>query len=120
MAAAVETLLLDVRQVAAALSVSPRTAQNLIYRGRLQSVTVGRLRRVAAVDLTAFVMTLRAENKTASTPSHVEAQCHQEGKVTPATELHHLLAVSRGGSDDPDNLEPLCHRCHAWITANGG
>ena len=53
-------LLLDLPEVAGALSLSLRTIQNLIYRGELRSVLVGRCRRVAAPDLAAFVEALRA------------------------------------------------------------
>jgi excisionase family DNA binding protein len=52
-------LLLDLPQVAGALSLSLRTVQNLIYDGRLRSLTVGRSRRVAVADLAAFVEGLR-------------------------------------------------------------
>lgn len=53
-------LLLDLPQVAKALSLSLRSVQNLIYDGRLRSFTVGRSRRVAVADLDAFVEGLRA------------------------------------------------------------
>jgi excisionase family DNA binding protein len=53
-------LLLDLPQVADALSLSLRSVQNLIYRGQLRSLTVGRSRRVALADLAAFVEDLRA------------------------------------------------------------
>lgn len=35
----------------------------------------------------------------------------------PATELDHLLAPRRGGSDDPVNRVPLCHPCNASKSA---
>lgn len=53
-------LLLDLPQVAEALSLSLRTVQKLTYEGRLRSLTVGRSRRVARADLEAFVERLRA------------------------------------------------------------
>ncbi len=52
-------LLLDLPAVAAALSLSLRTVQSLVHDGRLPSLTVGRSRRVAAVDLDAFIEGLR-------------------------------------------------------------
>jgi excisionase family DNA binding protein len=55
-----ERLLFDLPAVAEALSVSLRTVQNLVYSGKLRSLTVGRSRRIAAVDLAAFVEDLRA------------------------------------------------------------
>lgn len=53
-------LLLGLPEVAASLSLSLRSVQNLIYTGRLRSLTVGRSRRVAVADLAAFVEDLRA------------------------------------------------------------
>jgi 5-methylcytosine-specific restriction protein A len=43
-------------------------------------------------------------------------------QVTLATEVHHKLAKADGGTDDPDNLVSICHRCHyeASIIARGG
>jgi excisionase family DNA binding protein len=55
-----ERLLLDLPQVAEALSLSLRSVQNLCYDGRLRSLTIGRSRRVAVADLAAFVEDLRA------------------------------------------------------------
>jgi excisionase family DNA binding protein len=52
-------LLLDLPEVANALSLSVRSVQNLCYRGQLRSLTVGRSRRVAVADLDAFVESLR-------------------------------------------------------------
>jgi excisionase family DNA binding protein len=62
-------LLLDLPQVAEALSLSLRSVQGLIYAGKLASVTVGRSRRVAAADLADFVQMLRVQNKTVEAPS---------------------------------------------------
>ena len=53
-------LLLDLQQVAVALSLSLRSVQGLVYDGRLRSLTVGRSRRVAVADLDAFVASLRS------------------------------------------------------------
>jgi excisionase family DNA binding protein len=53
-------LLLDVNEAAQELSVSRRTVQGLIYDGALASVTVGRCRRIAVVDLEAYVHELRS------------------------------------------------------------
>ena len=43
--------------------------------------------------------------------------CKQAGIVTPATEVDHRIPKSRGGSDDPSNLQSICQRCHAEKTA---
>lgn len=48
------------------------------------------------------------------------AECAREGRVTPATDVHHLVKRRDGGPDSFENLEPLCHACHSRITATGG
>lgn len=32
-----------------------------------------------------------------------------------ATEMHHVIFKSQGGTDHPDNLAPLCRDCHNAI-----
>ncbi len=47
--------------------------------------------------------------------------CQEEGLVTEATEVHHIIPISEGG--DPysmKNLMSLCHRCHMRIHAGEG
>lgn len=46
------------------------------------------------------------------------AQC-QGGKVrlTPATEVHHIKARAKGGTDDPTNLQAINTDCHKRETA---
>lgn len=34
-----------------------------------------------------------------------------------ATDLDHIISKARGGTDDPDNLQALCHSCHSKKTA---
>ena len=53
-------LLLTVEQAAGRLNVGRSTAYALILSGQLESVTVGRLRRVPADAVDAFVDALRA------------------------------------------------------------
>ena len=38
--------------------------------------------------------------------------CKQAGRVTPATEIDHIIPKARGGTDAPDNLQPICRDCH--------
>ena len=46
------------------------------------------------------------------------AQCEKEGRITPATEVHHILPLCEGGARlDPANCMSLCHSCHSKITA---
>jgi excisionase family DNA binding protein len=54
-----QPLLVTLDDAAAMLSISRRSAQSLIYSGELPSVKVGRSRRIAAVDLQAYVARLR-------------------------------------------------------------
>lgn len=44
-------------------------------------------------------------------------QCKDAGKLTPATEVHHIIPLSKGGTNDTDNLMSLCKSCHSEITA---
>ena len=47
-------------------------------------------------------------------------QCRKEGRVTAASEVHHILPLSQGGSHDESNLMALCKPCHSRITATEG
>lgn len=43
--------------------------------------------------------------------------CEAKGKTTAATEVDHIQPLHKGGTDEPDNLQGLCHDCHADKTA---
>ena len=43
--------------------------------------------------------------------------CLREGTPTPATEVHHILPLSQGGTYGPENLMSICKPCHSRITA---
>ena len=45
------------------------------------------------------------------------AHCLAAGRTTPATDVDHVVAKARGGTDDPRNLQALCHACHSTKTA---
>ena len=47
-------------------------------------------------------------------------ECLKRGVYTPATEVHHKLPLSRGGTHVDSNLEALCTPCHSKITAEMG
>lgn len=47
------------------------------------------------------------------------AHCQQAGRLTPATEVHHIVPVAQGGADHEDNLMALCKSCHSRITMQG-
>lgn len=47
-------------------------------------------------------------------------ECKRQEKLTPATEVHHILPLARGGTHDESNLMALCTPCHSAITARDG
>lgn len=47
-------------------------------------------------------------------------ECLKEHRYTKATEVHHRLPLSHGGTHEERNLEALCHECHSRITAEMG
>jgi len=46
--------------------------------------------------------------------------CKQAGKLTPASEVHHIKPLSQGGTNAEGNLMSLCKPCHSEITARDG
>lgn len=62
-ARSVPRLLLTVEEAARSLHVGRTTAHELVLSGRLESVTVGRLRRVPVDGLVAFVKSLRRRRR---------------------------------------------------------
>jgi len=46
--------------------------------------------------------------------------CLKQGRTTPATEVHHILPLGRGGTNHESNLLSLCNRCHSAISARDG
>lgn len=38
--------------------------------------------------------------------------CMQQGQVTAAQEVDHVVPLSEGGTNDRENLQPLCVGCH--------
>jgi len=38
--------------------------------------------------------------------------CRESGRLTPATEVDHVVRVADGGSDRLSNLQSLCRPCH--------
>ena len=50
-------------------------------------------------------------------------ECGKQGKVVPATEVDHIVSMTRGGARlDTDNLQPMCKSCHSkkTIKQDGG
>lgn len=43
--------------------------------------------------------------------------CEKEGRIMPAREVHHIIALQDGGARlDPENLMALCRTCHQKFT----
>lgn len=43
-------------------------------------------------------------------------ECARQGRITAATEVDHIVALSHGGADEQANLQPLCKSCHSAKT----
>lgn len=44
-------------------------------------------------------------------------ECQKYGRLTPAEEVHHIIPLSKGGTNADSNLMSLCKKCHSSITA---
>lgn len=42
-------------------------------------------------------------------------RCLKEGRITPVEEVHHIVPLSRGGTNEFSNLMSLCQSCHTKI-----
>lgn len=42
-------------------------------------------------------------------------RCLKEGRITPVEEVHHIIPLSRGGTNQFSNLMSLCQSCHTKI-----
>lgn len=38
--------------------------------------------------------------------------CKAAGRIAAATEVDHIVALALGGTEDPDNLQPVCATCN--------
>lgn len=38
--------------------------------------------------------------------------CLRDGRVTPATQVDHIIPLAEGGTDDVGNLQAICASCH--------
>jgi 5-methylcytosine-specific restriction protein A len=43
--------------------------------------------------------------------------CQRNGMVTPFAAVDHIKPKAKGGTDDDDNLQAICHSCHLEKTA---
>ena len=44
-------------------------------------------------------------------------ECKRQGRLTPATEVDHIVPLAAGGTNDFENVQSLCHECHSRKTA---
>lgn len=54
--------------------------------------------------------------------SYLCQPCLAKGRPTPANAVDHITPKAKGGTDDPANLQAICHDCHEAKTTqeNGG
>jgi len=46
--------------------------------------------------------------------------CLQNDRLTSMQEVHHIIPLSQGGTNDLDNLMSLCKSCHSSISVKNG
>ena len=46
--------------------------------------------------------------------------CKQDGRLRPATLVHHKRKLTDGGTNDWNNLQALCQECHSRLHAKKG
>lgn len=47
-------------------------------------------------------------------------ECLKNGRLTKANEVHHIIPLRRGGTNDESNLMALCKSCHSRISILDG
>lgn len=47
---------------------------------------------------------------------HLCQMCLKKGKFVMATEIDHIIPLKNGGTNDIENLQALCKRCHSKKT----
>lgn len=65
---------------------------------------------------------IRLREATLSRAGYQCQMCKMNGRLTPATEVHHKMPIRVDWSKrlSPDNLIALCHRCHMALERQGG
>ena len=48
---------------------------------------------------------------------HLCQPCLKAGRLTPATEVDHIVNKAVGGTDEPSNLQSICSDCHKAKTS---
>ncbi len=47
-------------------------------------------------------------------------ECLKEGRLVPVEQVHHIVPLSEGGTNDFSNLRSLCQSCHSRLHALRG
>lgn len=47
--------------------------------------------------------------------THLEHKCYNCGSTTDTLELHHIVPLGLGGTNNPSNIVPLCGKCHDLV-----
>jgi 5-methylcytosine-specific restriction protein A len=47
-------------------------------------------------------------------------ECLKHGRFVPVEEVHHIVPISEGGTNDESNLMSLCRSCHEKIHEKRG
>jgi len=55
---------------------------------------------------------LQAERKRLFEDQPLCVECLKIGRITAATERDHIIPLSQGGKDVPENTQALCKECH--------
>jgi 5-methylcytosine-specific restriction endonuclease McrA len=82
--------------------------KNNNYRMQMKKIKKGKYRR--GVDTETKAEILKRDSTECKICSFRDEQRLQ---------IHHIVPVSNGGSDDYDNLITLCHKCHVLIHKEG-
>ncbi len=61
---------------------------------------------------------LQAIRKRFLTNNPLCVHCAKQNRVTPATQIDHIVAIVNGGKDRDDNRQGLCDACHSLKTAD--
>ena len=58
---------------------------------------------------------MQIKNRVVMAPMGNLMMCEENGRLTSAEEVHHILPISLGGTHDKSNLMSLCKSCHNKI-----
>ena len=59
----------------------------------------------------------KVAKQVAARANYLCEQCDKRGKTTVGNQADHIIPISKGGTDDMENLQWLCDDCHRVKTA---